>query len=178
MPAAARRKHEMKHKLGCSGNSDVCINLPHWDSVAPARAAQENLGSATPQLLHRGERTQVSAAEEAALVLGRVKKSHQRPQNHAEKMTQLKPCAVKTKLEPAQPVSIAHKPVSQLPRNGSDPSPRACPLQQVIHMAKCEVTIPHHTLVLLYRQNMSKLCPKSKTNGTPNPWISHQHLLS
>lgn len=65
-------------------------------------------------------------------------------------------------------LSITHKPVAPwLPRNGSDPSPRARPLQQVwaqhiIHTAKCEVTISNHTSVLFYRQNMSKLCPKPK----------------
>lgn len=102
MPAAAQRKYEIKHKLSCSGNSDVCINLPHWDSVAPARATQVNSGSATPQLVHQQERTQVSAAEEDE------EEIHQRQWNHTEKMAQLKPRAVKTKLEPAQAVSPSH----------------------------------------------------------------------
>lgn len=35
-------------------------------------------------------------------------KIHQRQWNHVEKMAQLKPCAVRTKLEPAQPVSPSH----------------------------------------------------------------------
>lgn len=81
MPAAAQRKHEIKHKLSCSGNSDVCINLPHWDSVAPARATQVNFGSATPQLVHQQERTQVSTAEEDE------EEIYQRQWNHTENGT-------------------------------------------------------------------------------------------
>lgn len=60
-------------------------------------------------------------------------------------------------------LSITHKPMPWLPRNGSDPSLSACPLQQVwahsINIAKCEVTVPDHAFVLFYRQNMSKFCP-------------------
>lgn len=117
MPAAAQRKHEIKHKLSCSGNSDVCINLPHWDSVAPASATQVNFGSATPQLLHQREGTQVSAAEEDG------EEIQQRQWNHTEKMAQLKPCAVKTKLEPAQAVCPSH----------TSPCPDCPGMAQILH---------------------------------------------
>lgn len=158
MPAAAQRKHEIKHKLSCSGNSDVCINLPHWDSVAPARATQVNFGSATPQLVHQQERTQVSAAEEDE------EEIHQRQWNHTENGTTQAMCCEDKARASSGCLSITHKP--WLPRNGSDCSLRACPLQQVwahiIHRAKCEVTVSHQTFVLFYRQNTSKVCPSLK----------------
>lgn len=63
--------------------------------------------SAAPQLLRQGERTQVSAAKAAALVLVRMK-SKSSEGNGIMQGNQHKTCAVKTKLEPAQPGSPSH----------------------------------------------------------------------